>query len=129
MDITVTAAAEKFIRRLLRMSGTADAGFRLVVTAGGCSGLAGDFSVESAPRTGDTVCNHHGMKFFLPAESRLLLAGVTIDFTDTATQTGLVFRDPKAAGSSCGTSVTAALPGVASVSIANIGRRLTATAK
>jgi len=111
------------------MSGTGDAGFRLVVTAGGCSGLAGDFSVESAPRTGDTVCNHHGMKFFLPAESRLLLAGVTIDFTDTATQTGLVFRATKAAGSSCGTSVTAALPGVASVSIANIGRRLTATAK
>ena len=128
MDIIITATAEKFIRRMLRMSGTGDAGFRLVVTAGGCSGLAGDFSVESAPRTGDTVCNHHGMKFFLPAESRLLLAGVTIDFTDTATQTGLVFRDPKAAVGSCGTGVGAtALPGVTSISLTSISRRHVAT--
>jgi iron-sulfur cluster assembly protein len=35
------------------------------------------------------------VKLFLPAESRLLLDGVTIDFADTATQTGLVFHDPK----------------------------------
>jgi iron-sulfur cluster assembly protein len=94
MDVIITAAAEKFIRRMLRMGGAADAGFRLVVTAGGCSGLAGDFSVESAPRTGDVVFDHRGMKFFLPAASRALLAGVTIDFADTATQTGLVFQDP-----------------------------------
>ena len=126
MDFIITAAAEKFIRRMLRMSGAADAGFRLVVTAGGCSGLAGDFSVESSPRPGDTVLDHRGMKFFLPAESRALLAGVTIDFADTATQTGLVFRDPKAAASSCGTSA-GALPGVASISLTSISRRHVAT--
>jgi Fe-S cluster assembly iron-binding protein IscA len=40
------------------------------------------------------------VKLFLPAESRLLLDGVTIDFTDTAAKTGLVFQDPKA--TSCG---------------------------
>jgi iron-sulfur cluster assembly protein len=124
MDFIITTAAEKFIRRMLRMSGTADAGFRLVVTAGGCSGLAADFSVESAPRAGDGVCNHHDIRFFLPAESRLLLAGVTIDFADTATQTGLLLRDPKAPAASCGTSTgAAALPSVASVPIAGIGRR------
>jgi len=32
---------------------------------------------------------------FLPAESRILLDGVTIDFADTPSQTGLVFKDPK----------------------------------
>lgn len=36
-----------------------------------------------------------GVRLFLPAESRILLEGVTIDFADTATQTGLVFHDPK----------------------------------
>lgn len=122
MDVHITAAAEKFIRRMLRMGGSVDAGVRLVVTAGGCSGLAGDFSVESAPRPGDAVFDHGGMKFFLPAHSRLLLAGVTIDFVDTPTQTGLVFHDPKAAANSCGTGA-AALPGVASIAIASIGRR------
>jgi iron-sulfur cluster assembly protein len=130
MDIIVTAAAEKFIRRMLRISGTTDAGFRLVVTAGGCSGLAGDFSVESAPRSGDTVFDHHGMRFFLPAESRLRLAGITIDFADTAAQTGLVFQDPKAAAGGCGTSAgAAALPGVASISLASISRRHVGTAR
>jgi iron-sulfur cluster assembly protein len=36
-----------------------------------------------------------GVRLFLPAESRILLDGVTIDFADTASQTGLVFKDPK----------------------------------
>jgi iron-sulfur cluster assembly accessory protein len=124
MDVIITAAAEKFIRRMLRMSGAADSGFRLVVTPGGCSGLASEFSVESAPLPGDTVVEHRGMKFFVPELSRLLLAGVTIDFADTATQTGLVFRDPKAAADRCGTSASAgAMPAVASVTIASIARR------
>jgi Fe-S cluster assembly iron-binding protein IscA len=47
------------------------------------------------------VVERNGIKLFLPAESRILLDGVTIDFDDTAAQTGLVFRDPKAV--SCGT--------------------------
>jgi iron-sulfur cluster assembly accessory protein len=122
MDVILTAAAEKFIRRMLRMSGSAASGFRLVVTADGCSGLTGDFSVESAPQPGDLVLELGGMRFFLPAQSRLLLAGVTIDFADTATQTGLVFHDPNAAAKHCGTG-TSALPAVANVSIASISRR------
>lgn len=124
MDLTISAAAEKFIRRMLRMGGTADAGFRLVVTAGGCSGLAGDFTVESVPQAGDAVIDHQGMKLFLPAESRLLLAGVTIDLADTATQSGLVFRNPKAAAGSCASSAPG-VPDVASISLGSISRRAT----
>jgi len=121
VDVIITAAAEKFIRRMLRMGGSADAGFRLVVSAGGCSGLTGDFSVEAAPTPGDLVVERGGMKFFVPTQSRALLAGVTIDFADTPIQTGLVFHDPKAASNLCGTG--ASPPGVASVSIASISRR------
>jgi iron-sulfur cluster assembly accessory protein len=120
MDITITASAEKFIRRMVRMGGTADGGFRLSVTAGGCSGLAGEFSVEAAPLPGDAVFEQRGMRLFLPAESRLLLAGVTIDFADTPTQTGLVFHDPKTVGGSCGSSSKDKLPGVASFDVAKI---------
>jgi iron-sulfur cluster assembly accessory protein len=124
MDITITAGAEKFIRRMVRMGGSAEGGFRLVVTAGGCSGLASEFSVEAAPLAGDAVFEQRGMRLFLPAESRLLLAGVTIDFADTPTQTGLVFHDPKTAGASCGSSGGKdMLPGTASIDVASIGRR------
>ena len=38
-SLTVTPAAEKFMRRIVRFSGLpAGGGFRLVVSAGGCSG-------------------------------------------------------------------------------------------
>ena len=123
MDMTVTAAAERFIRRMLRFGGSPECGFRIVMTSGGCSGLAGDFSIETAPQTGDAVHEHNGMKFFVPAESRLLLDGVTVDFADTPTQTGLVFHDPKAAGSCCSSSSKDVLPGVSSIAIASIERR------
>lgn len=57
--------------------------------------------VRTAPEQGDTVVERDGVKLFLPAESRILLEGVTIDFADTPTQTGLIFHDPK--GTSCST--------------------------
>lgn len=119
MDVTITPAAERFIRRMLRFGGAPDGGFRLVVSTGGCSGLAGDFSVEAAPLPGDAVVELAGFKLFLPAESRLLLQGCTIDFAETATQTGLVFHNPKAPAQSCGSQP----PGVATIAITSIGRR------
>ncbi len=102
MDLTVTPPAEKFIKRLLRFDGAPGSGFRLSVTAGGCSGLAAEFNVEAAPQKGDAVVEVNGMKLFLPAESRLLLEGVTIDFAETPTQSGFVFHDPKKTSCGCG---------------------------
>lgn len=104
MNFTLTPAADKFIRRLIRFGGAADSGFRLAVSADGCSGLAAEFDVEPAPRPGDAVHEVAGMKFFLPAGSRLLLDGVTIDFAETPTQSGLVFHDPKSANCGCKTT-------------------------
>lgn len=96
MKFSITAAAQKFIRLMLRADGAPGSGFRLAVSPGGCSGLSADISVKSAPEPGDAVVERNEIRFFLPAESRLLLDGVTIDFTDTPSQTGLVFRDPNA---------------------------------
>jgi len=95
MDFTMTPAAAKFIRMMIRADGDAASGFRLAVSPGGCSGLAADISVRREPAQGESVVERDGVKLFLPAESRILLEGVTIDFADTPTQTGLVFQDPK----------------------------------
>ncbi|HKM60925.1 MAG TPA: iron-sulfur cluster assembly accessory protein [Acidisphaera sp.] len=117
MDMTLTPAAQKFFRRLLRFDGGPGSGLRLSVAPGGCSGLAAEFSVEAAPRPGDGVFEIDGVRLFLPAESRLLLDRVTVDFVDTPRQTGLVFHDPKSAGSSCSTAtplVTLSVPAAAS---------------
>ena len=95
MNLTMTAAAEKFIRRLLRFDGGPGAGFRLKVSPGGCSGLAADFTAAPAPGPGEQAFTVNGVTLFLAAESRLLLDGVTIDFADTPLQSGFVFQDPK----------------------------------
>ena len=100
MNFTLTPSAVQFIRLMLRADGDGDSGFWLAVTAGGCSGLAADIGVLAVPASGDAVVERSGVKLFLPAESRLLLDGVTIDFADTPAHTGLVFRDPKA--TTCG---------------------------
>ena len=120
-NVTVTAAAEKFLRRVVRFSGLpAGAGLRLTVTAGGCSGYNSEFTVESSPRAGDGVLDVNGLPLFLPAESRLLLDGVTVDFADTPTQTGLTFFNPNAGPCGCSSSAPGPQAGVARVDVASI---------
>ena len=80
MNFTLTPAATKFIRMMIRADGDESSGFRLAVSPGGCSGLAADISVRREPAAGEAVVERDG---------------VTIDFADTPSQTGLVFKDPK----------------------------------
>ncbi|WP_036285718.1 iron-sulfur cluster assembly accessory protein [Methylocystis sp. ATCC 49242] len=104
MKIAFTPAAEKFIRRLVMFDGPPGSGLRLLVSPGGCSGMSAEFSVEPAPRDDEQIYAHGVFNLFLPAQSRLLLDGVTIDFVETPTSTGFIFHDPKA--KSCGCSTT-----------------------
>lgn len=108
MEFTLTPAAQKFFRRLLMFDGGPGSGLRLLVSPGGCSGLSSQFTVEPAPLAGDQIHECQEIRFFLPAQSRLILDGVTVDFTDTPLQSGLVFHDPKA--KACGCASEAAAP-------------------
>ena len=120
--ITVLPAAEKFMRRMVRFSEHPTGGFRLTVTPGGCSGYASEFTVEAAPRGGDSELAVNGLRVFLPAESRLMLDGVTVDFAETATQSGLTFVNPNAAACGCSTSDAAKPPAQVGVSLSSIKR-------
>lgn len=95
LNLTITPAAEKFVRRMLRFDGGPTSGLRLKVAPGGCSGLSAEFEVANAPATGETIHEVQGMKLFLPAQSRLLLKDCTMDFQETATSSGFKFQDPK----------------------------------
>jgi iron-sulfur cluster assembly accessory protein len=122
MKITITPAAEKFMRRMVRFSGArAGAGFRLTVAPGGCSGVSSEFTVEAQPLPGDAALDVNGLAVFLPAQSRLLLEGATVDFADTAVSSGLSFNLAKADG--CGSCSTVGAPAVAKVDLASIARR------
>ncbi len=122
-NVTVTPAAEKFIRRMVRFSTQPEGGFRLTVSPGGCSGYSSEFSVEPAAKAGESELLVNGVRIFLPAESRLMLDGVTIDFADTPTQSGLTFFNPNAEACGCSTSGDATTaPAKATVSVSSIGR-------
>lgn len=126
MNLTITPKAAQFMQRMVRFGGVgAGAGFRLVVSPGGCSGLSSEFTVEAAPLAGDKQMEVEGIQVFLSAESALLLDGYTIDFADTMMETGLKFHNPNARGvCGCGSSTPGNTdPTTATVSLASIGRR------
>jgi iron-sulfur cluster assembly protein len=121
-NVTVTTAAEKFMRRMVRFSTNPAGGFRLSVTPGGCSGYSSEFTVEAAPQGGDSELAVNGLRVFLPAESRLLLDGVTVDFAETPTTAGLTFFNPNAEACGCSTSGDSKPPAQATVSLSSIKR-------
>ena len=126
--VTITPAAQTFMRRMLRFAGAGDdAGFRLTVSAGGCSGYDVNFSVERAPQTGDATLDLEALRVFLPAASRLLLDGCTVDFADTAASTGLSISNPNAGVCGCASGAAApgapGAPGVATIRLDAVGRR------
>ena len=122
-NVTITPAATKFINRIVRFSGlAAGAGLRLAVSPGGCSGYTSEFSAEAAPQPGEQTLEINGLRLFLGAESRLMLEGITIDFTETATQSGLTFIDPNKEACACSSAETAPKVGVTKIEISAIGR-------
>ena len=126
MELTITPKAEKFIDRMIRFNGgTPEHGFRLSVSPGGCSGLSSQFSIEAGPLEGDAVIEASGLKLFLPAESRILLEGATIDFKDTPMESGLTFITPQSGNCGCSSSGESHgdHSGPATISIASIQRK------
>lgn len=101
METVLTPAAERWIRRMLRMSGVASAGLRLRVKLGGCAGLAAEFDVEAAPLPGDTVWQSPAGAIYLDAASEKLLSRATVDFVDSLAQSGFVIRTPEPSGGCC----------------------------
>jgi iron-sulfur cluster assembly accessory protein len=96
-SVIISEGAEKFMRRMVRFGGLGPgAGFRLIVSPGGCSGLSAEFSVEANAKPDDTTFMVNGLRVFVPVQSAKLLSGITVDFVDTPTQQGLTFYNPSA---------------------------------
>lgn len=102
--LSVTEAAQNFMRRMVRLSRQEGrGGFWLRVEAGGCSGLSSTFEVKAEPSADDAVIELQNLRLFVAGSGAALLEGVTVDFADTRTDSGLVFTDPKAESCACAT--------------------------
>jgi len=94
MKMELTSTAEKFIRRMVRCSGNNDAGFKLKVRHGGCSGYAVEFDLAADPERRILFWRHSDLRLFLDSVSCLLLNESVVDFIDSRSLTGFVITTP-----------------------------------
>ena len=84
------------------------AGLRLGVQGGGCSGLSYNIRFDSQPRERDRVYEFDGVRIFVDPKSFIYLHGMILDYQETLMQQGFVFVNPQATKScGCGTSFSA----------------------
>jgi iron-sulfur cluster assembly accessory protein len=98
--LTLTPIAIEKVKAILSERGE-DAGLRIAVIGGGCSGFQYQMSLDQNPNADDKIIEQGGLKVFVDTKSLLYLAGTRIDYVDGLTGSGFKFDNPNAK-SSCG---------------------------
>lgn len=106
IDATLTPAAEQFIRRMLRFAKEPEAGFRLKVRPGGCSGFSAEFDLAAGPAVNEVVWDQAGLRIFLDPTSCMLLNGSVVDFLENRSHTGFSIATPGTVGQACSSAPT-----------------------
>jgi iron-sulfur cluster assembly accessory protein len=109
MEINVTSTAVSEVKKFLEAEGLSEqnAGLRVRVLPGGCSGYQYSLDVEETPNQNDKVVETNGLKVFIDPFSLQFLQGVEIDYVSTVMGSGFTFKNPNASGGcGCGSSFT-----------------------
>src|SRR5438552_5366616 len=84
------------------------AGLRLGVQGGGCSGLSYNIRFDSQPRERDRVYEFDGVRIFVDPKSFIYLHGMILDYEDSLMKQGFNFVNPNSSKScGCGSSFSA----------------------
>lgn len=104
--VTPTAVAE--VRKYMEENGAqAEAGLRVGVLPGGCSGFQYGLNIEDEAAEDDLILDVNGLRLFVDPFSMQYLAGVEIDYVTTFQGSGFTFNNPNASGGcGCGSSFT-----------------------
>lgn len=107
--IQITENAGGQIRRMLEKRNQGEAGLRVGVKAGGCSGYEYTFAWETGPRDGDAVFEApDGGKVFVDPKSLRLLDGTVLDYDTSLLSKGFILNNPNAKNTcGCGVSFSA----------------------
>ncbi|MEZ5353704.1 MAG: iron-sulfur cluster assembly accessory protein [Bryobacteraceae bacterium] len=112
-EITVTPKAVEKIRAAFAREGVTgeafrEAGLRLGVLGGGCSGLSYQFKFDRKARPTDHIFAFDGVRVFVDPKSMVFLNGMILDYKESLMQSGFAFENPHAKRScGCGTSFSA----------------------
>lgn len=106
--ITVSPTAVAEVRRYMEENGsTGEAGLRVGVLPGGCSGFQYGLNIEDAPAEDDLVLETNGLRLFVDPFSLQYLGGTEIDYVTTFQGSGFTFNNPNSSGGcGCGSSFT-----------------------
>jgi len=99
--ISLTPAAAAKLQEVQVQKGLADAGLRVFVSGGGCSGLQYGMAFETDGESDDITFESAGVRVFVDPVSVLYLQGATIDYEDSLMGGGFKIENPNAV-SSCG---------------------------
>jgi iron-sulfur cluster assembly protein len=106
MSLTMTEAAIGEVKRFIEAENAGpEAGLRIRVVPGGCSGFSYSMQIEDGPRQGDEIIDQSGLRVFVDLFSRQYLEGVQVDYVNSVMGSGFTFSNPNASGScGCGSS-------------------------
>ena len=101
--VSVTEAAAEKVNALLAEEQKNDAGLRVFVQGGGCSGFQYGLMIEDGQGDAevDKVFKSNGIKLFIDPISIRYLKGAEVDFVDNLTGGGFTIKNPNAK-STCG---------------------------
>jgi iron-sulfur cluster assembly accessory protein len=113
--INVTDSAAGKLKEVMAAKGLAEAGLRVFVSGGGCSGLQYGMAFEAEGGDPDDLTfNAQGLTLFVDPISIQYLEGANIDYVESLMGGGFKIENPNAVSScGCGTSFKAANGGSA----------------
>ncbi len=99
--ITLHDSAVAQLKKLLVERQTPEAGLRIAVRGGGCSGLAYSMEWAEKPREKDKIFEREGVRVFVDPKSYLYLLGTEIAYESTLMAAGFKLNNPNVK-SACG---------------------------
>ena len=104
--LTMTEKAAVKAKELFEEKGiTGEAGLRVFVVGGGCSGYQYGMALAREVEEDDLVIEHAGVRLVVDPDSAPLLEGAEIDYVDDLMKAGFTVYNPNAVKScACGTS-------------------------
>ena len=97
----ITDSAVRQLQKLMADRGTPNAGLRISVKGGGCSGLSYSLDWADAPREKDRIFERDGVRVFIDGKSFLYVAGSELTYEQTLMASMFKVQNPNVK-STCG---------------------------
>jgi len=102
--VTLTEIATRKVTEFLSTQEHAEAGLRVAVKGGGCSGFQYQLALDET-RDGDQVFEHEGIRILVDEQSLRYVDGSTVDYTESLMGAGFQVNNPNVvAACGCGSS-------------------------